>query len=82
MAFVRLKAPQVLETSLETSAPVRFIFVLIGPANSDVDYLQTRRAMAALLTDNVKIISRDWPVEPGQPFCFFSSPYFLFIYNV
>ncbi|XP_053496625.1 solute carrier family 4 member 1b (Diego blood group) isoform X2 [Ictalurus furcatus] len=53
MAFVRLKEARVLETSLETSVPVRFIFVLIGSTQNDVDYHEIGRAMSALLADNV-----------------------------
>ncbi|XP_026803676.3 solute carrier family 4 member 1b (Diego blood group) isoform X2 [Pangasianodon hypophthalmus] len=53
MAFVRLKEARVLETSPEASAPVRFIFVLIGSTTNDVDYHETGRAMTALLADNV-----------------------------
>ncbi|XP_060795332.1 solute carrier family 4 member 1b (Diego blood group) [Neoarius graeffei] len=53
VAFVRLKEAQVLETSLKASAPVRFIFVLIGSTKNDMDYHETGRAMTALLSDNV-----------------------------
>ncbi|MCJ8738161.1 hypothetical protein PDJAM_G00032280 [Pangasius djambal] len=53
VAFVRLKEARVLETSLEASGPVRFIFVLIGSTKNDVDYHETGRAMTALLADNV-----------------------------
>lgn len=56
MAFVRLKEARVLETSLETSVPVRFIFVLIGSTQNDVDYHEIGRAMSALLADNVRVI--------------------------
>lgn len=53
MAFVRLKEARVLEMSLETSVPVRFIFVLIGSTQNDVDFHEIGRAMSALLADNV-----------------------------
>ncbi|KAF4084622.1 hypothetical protein AMELA_G00108150 [Ameiurus melas] len=53
VAFVRLKEAHVLETSLETSVPVRFIFALIGSTQNDVDYHEIGRAMSALLADNV-----------------------------
>lgn len=56
MAFVRLKEARVLEMSLETSVPVRFIFVLIGSTQNDVDYHEIGRAMSALLADNVRVI--------------------------
>ncbi|XP_072522851.1 solute carrier family 4 member 1b (Diego blood group) [Salminus brasiliensis] len=53
VAFVRLKEAVVLESALEAPVPVRFIFVLVGPANSDMDYHESGRAMAALLADKV-----------------------------
>ncbi|KAK3559692.1 hypothetical protein QTP86_017681, partial [Hemibagrus guttatus] len=53
VAFVRLKEAQILKMSLEASAPVRFIFVLIGSAINDVDYHETGRAMSTLLADQV-----------------------------
>lgn len=56
MAFVRLKEARVLEMSLETSVPVRFIFVLIGSTQNDVDFHEIGRAMSALLADNVRVI--------------------------
>lgn len=63
VAFVRLKEAQVLKMSLEASAPVRFIFMLIGSARNDVDYHETGRAMSALLADQVGIIPNGSPVE-------------------
>ncbi|XP_027032749.2 solute carrier family 4 member 1b (Diego blood group) [Tachysurus fulvidraco] len=53
VAFVRLKEAQVLEMSLEASAPIRFIFVLIGSTIINMDYHETGRAMSALLSDKV-----------------------------
>ncbi|KAJ0060450.1 hypothetical protein NL108_011883, partial [Boleophthalmus pectinirostris] len=53
VAFVRLKEAVELESSFDTPGPVRFIFILIGPSNSDIDYHETGRAMAALLADKV-----------------------------
>ncbi|XP_072312450.1 solute carrier family 4 member 1b (Diego blood group) isoform X1 [Eucyclogobius newberryi] len=51
--FVRLKEAMVLESTLDTTGPVRFIFILIGPSNSDINYHETGRAMAALMADKV-----------------------------
>lgn len=56
VAFVRLKKAQVLEMSLEASAPIRFIFVLIGSTILNMDYNETGRAMSALLSDKVRMI--------------------------
>ncbi|KAI4896483.1 hypothetical protein NFI96_018649, partial [Prochilodus magdalenae] len=53
VAFVRLKEAGVLESALEAPVPIRFIFVLVGPTKSDIDYHETGRAMAALLADKV-----------------------------
>ena len=54
VAFVRLKEAVVLEAALEAPVPVRFVFVLIGPTKSDMDYHETGRAMAALMADRVR----------------------------
>uniref|UniRef100_A0A8C1MW55 Anion exchange protein n=1 Tax=Cyprinus carpio TaxID=7962 RepID=A0A8C1MW55_CYPCA len=51
IAFVRLRDAVVLESALETLVPVRFIFILIGPTTTDMDYHECGRAMAALLAD-------------------------------
>ncbi|XP_056152856.1 solute carrier family 4 member 1b (Diego blood group) [Lampris incognitus] len=53
VAFVRLKEPVVLDSALEVPVPVRFVFVLVGPSKSEIDYHETGRAMAALLADKV-----------------------------
>uniref|UniRef100_A0A668AZ03 Anion exchange protein n=1 Tax=Myripristis murdjan TaxID=586833 RepID=A0A668AZ03_9TELE len=53
VAFVRLKEAVVLESALEAPVPVRFVFVLVGPGKTDMDYHETGRAMAALMADKV-----------------------------
>lgn len=53
VVFVRLKEALVLDSGLESPAPVRFIYVLVGPIKTDVDYHETGRAMAALMADKV-----------------------------
>ncbi|XP_029311593.1 solute carrier family 4 member 1b (Diego blood group) [Cottoperca gobio] len=53
VVFVRLKEAVVLDSALEAPVPVRFIFTLIGPSKSDMDYHETGRAMAALMADKV-----------------------------
>lgn len=57
VAFVRLKESAVLDSALEAPLPVRFVFVLVGPTKSDIDYRETGRAMAALMADKVSIAS-------------------------
>lgn len=54
VAFVRLKEAVVLESALEAPVPVRFVFVLVGPSQSGMDYHETGRAMAALMADRVR----------------------------
>lgn len=51
--FVRLKESAPLDSALEAPQPVRFVFVLVGPSKSDMDYRETGRAMAALMADKV-----------------------------
>uniref|UniRef100_A0A146VAG2 Anion exchange protein n=1 Tax=Fundulus heteroclitus TaxID=8078 RepID=A0A146VAG2_FUNHE len=51
MAFVRLSDTVVMESVLESSVPVRFILMMVGPSQSDVNYTQTGRAMGALMAD-------------------------------
>ncbi|XP_060951168.1 solute carrier family 4 member 1b (Diego blood group) [Limanda limanda] len=53
VVFVRLKEALVLDSALEARGPVRFIFVLVGPNKTDMDYHETGRAMAALMADKV-----------------------------
>ncbi|KAG7227881.1 hypothetical protein INR49_013675 [Caranx melampygus] len=53
VAFVHLKEAVVLDSALESPMPVRFIFVLVGPSKTDMDYHETGRAMAALMADKV-----------------------------
>uniref|UniRef100_A0A6Q2X0I6 Anion exchange protein n=1 Tax=Esox lucius TaxID=8010 RepID=A0A6Q2X0I6_ESOLU len=53
VAFVRLKEAVVLDSALEAPVPVRFIFFLVGPNKSDMNYHETGRAMSALMADKV-----------------------------
>ncbi|XP_062388473.1 solute carrier family 4 member 1b (Diego blood group) isoform X2 [Sardina pilchardus] len=53
VAFVRLQEAVVLDAALEAPVPVRFLFVLMGPTTSDIDFHETGRAMAALMADRV-----------------------------
>lgn len=54
VAFVRLKDSMVMESALESPIPVRFVFVLAGPNQGDMDYRETGRAMGALMADWVR----------------------------
>ncbi|XP_061579866.1 anion exchange protein 3 isoform X2 [Cololabis saira] len=51
MAFVRLNEAVLLESVLEIPVPVRFLFVLLGPTQSNVDYHEIGRSFATLMSD-------------------------------
>uniref|UniRef100_A0A3B4VJ88 Anion exchange protein n=1 Tax=Seriola dumerili TaxID=41447 RepID=A0A3B4VJ88_SERDU len=51
VAFVRLSDSVVMESALESPVPVRFVFVLMGPSQSGLDYSESGRAMGALMAD-------------------------------
>ncbi|XP_042361408.1 solute carrier family 4 member 1a (Diego blood group) [Plectropomus leopardus] len=51
VAFVRLRDSVVMDSSLESPVPVRFVFVLVGPSQSGIDYSESGRAMGALMAD-------------------------------
>ncbi|KAM9805073.1 anion exchange protein 3 [Neosynchiropus ocellatus] len=51
MAFVRLNEAVLLESVLEVPVPVRFIFVLLGPTQSNMDYHEIGRSFSTLMSD-------------------------------
>ncbi|XP_078408811.1 anion exchange protein 3-like [Cetorhinus maximus] len=51
MAFVRLSEAVFLESVLEVTVPVRFIFVLLGPVQSNMDYHEIGRSISTLMSD-------------------------------
>uniref|UniRef100_A0A3Q0QZ21 Anion exchange protein n=1 Tax=Amphilophus citrinellus TaxID=61819 RepID=A0A3Q0QZ21_AMPCI len=51
MAFVRLNDAVLLESVLEVPVPVRFLFVLLGPSQSNVDYHEIGRSFSTLMSD-------------------------------
>ncbi|XP_074512409.1 solute carrier family 4 member 1a (Diego blood group) isoform X2 [Sebastes fasciatus] len=51
VGFVRLADSMVMNSSLESPVPVRFVFMLVGPSQSGMDYSETGRAMGALMAD-------------------------------
>lgn len=51
VAFVRLRDSVVMESSLESPVPVRFVFVLVGPSQGNIEYSESGRAMGALMAD-------------------------------
>lgn len=54
VAFARLRDSVVMEGVLEAPIPVRFVFFLVGPSHSGMDYHECGRAMAALMADWVR----------------------------
>lgn len=54
MAFVRLQEAVELDSVLEVSVPVRFLFVLLGPPSTDMDYHQIGRSISTLMSDKVR----------------------------
>lgn len=55
MAFVRLSDAVLLESVLEVPVPVRFLFVLLGPSQANVDYHEIGRSFSTLMSDKVDI---------------------------
>ncbi|XP_039612326.1 anion exchange protein 3 isoform X2 [Polypterus senegalus] len=51
MALVRLSEAVLLESVLEVPVPVRFIFVLLGPSQSNIDYHEIGRSISTLMSD-------------------------------
>ncbi|XP_040004081.1 anion exchange protein 3 isoform X3 [Xiphias gladius] len=51
MAFVRLNEAALLESVLEVPVPVRFIFVLLGPSQTNMDYHEIGRSFSTLMSD-------------------------------
>ncbi|XP_072324710.1 anion exchange protein 2-like, partial [Scyliorhinus torazame] len=51
MAYVRLKTAVELESVLEVPVPVRFLFILLGPSNSNMDYHEIGRSISTLMSD-------------------------------
>lgn len=53
MAFVRLQEAVELDSVLEVSIPVRFLFVLLGPSTVNMDYHEIGRSISTLMSDKV-----------------------------
>ncbi|XP_051969655.1 anion exchange protein 2b isoform X2 [Xyrauchen texanus] len=51
MAFVRLQEAVQLDSVLEVPVPVRFLFVLLGPPSTNMDYHQIGRTISTLMSD-------------------------------
>ena len=53
LAFVRLSQGRFLENLTEVPLPVRFVFVLLGPENSGMDYHEVGRSISTLMSNQV-----------------------------
>ncbi|XP_060562813.1 anion exchange protein 2-like isoform X2 [Ruditapes philippinarum] len=51
MAFVRLAEKQVLDNLTEVPLPVRFVFILLGPEDSSMDYHEVGRSISTLMSN-------------------------------
>ncbi|KAM4556100.1 anion exchange protein 2a [Fundulus diaphanus] len=51
VVFVRLQEAVLLDSVLEVSIPVRFLFLLLVPSTSNMDYHQMGRSIATLMSD-------------------------------
>ncbi|KAG7525720.1 anion exchange protein 2-like [Solea senegalensis] len=51
VAFVRLQEAVLLESVLEVPIPVRFLFLLLGPPTTNIDYHQIGRSISTLMSD-------------------------------
>uniref|UniRef100_A0A7N8X626 Anion exchange protein n=1 Tax=Mastacembelus armatus TaxID=205130 RepID=A0A7N8X626_9TELE len=56
MAFVRLEEAVLLDSVLEVPVPVRFLFLLLGPPTSNIDYHQIGRSISTLMSDKVSLL--------------------------
>ncbi|ELT89579.1 hypothetical protein CAPTEDRAFT_38399, partial [Capitella teleta] len=53
MAFVRLSEGRYLGNLTEVNLPVRFIFILMGPKSSGLDYYEIGRSISTLMANRV-----------------------------
>ncbi len=67
MAFVRLQEAVELDSVLEVPVPARFLFVLLGPPSTSMDYHQIGRSISTLMSDKVrKMVGTTAQVQKGD----------------
>uniref|UniRef100_A0A3B5M4R0 Anion exchange protein n=1 Tax=Xiphophorus couchianus TaxID=32473 RepID=A0A3B5M4R0_9TELE len=59
LAFVRLQEAVLLDSVLEVSVPVRFLFLLLGPPTASLEYHQIGRSVSTLMSDQVRSCSSE-----------------------
>lgn len=69
MAFVRLQEAVELDAVLEVPVPVRFLFVLLGPSSTHMDYHEIGRSISTLMSDKVCAPGRWGPASVGGSGC-------------
>lgn len=52
-AFVRLAGGCDLDNFAEVKIPVRFMFVLLGPEDDEIDYHEVGRSLSTLMSDKI-----------------------------
>lgn len=65
MAFVRLREAVELDSVLEVPVPVRFLFVLLGPSSTHMDYHEIGRSISTLMSDKVSAAALPAPCPAG-----------------
>lgn len=65
MAFVRLREAVELDSVLEVPVPVRFLFVLLGPSSTHMDYHEIGRSISTLMSDKVSAAALPGPCPAG-----------------
>ncbi|CAH2302664.1 solute carrier family 4 (anion exchanger), member 1 (Diego blood group) L homeolog isoform X5 [Pelobates cultripes] len=53
VAFVRLKEAVHLESVLEVSIPIRFLFILLGPEHPNISYQDVGKAVSSMMAERV-----------------------------
>ncbi|KAM9296269.1 band 3 anion transport protein [Gastrophryne carolinensis] len=53
LAFIRLKEAVYLDSVLEVSLPIRFMFILLGPKNSNTSFHEVGRAISSMMAERV-----------------------------
>lgn len=69
MAFVRLQEAVELDAVLEVPVPVRFLFVLLGPSSTHMDYHEIGRSISTLMSDKVRAPGHWGPAGLGGSSC-------------
>jgi hypothetical protein len=56
VAFVRLAEGKILDNLTEVPLPVRFLFLLLGPEDSGMDYHEVGRSISTLMSNQVWLL--------------------------